>query len=397
MRLSVLSAMLGIALALLLPAAAIAGGPSAQPRVVGGSASTTAQYPWQAAVVLSTAQRPGQNAHQRQFCGGSLITAQIVITAGHCVADNDPDCSSAAACSLNDPSGDGTQKVDPDDVDVVLGRTTLSDASSGEEMPVQAVLEQSNFDPAYGSGDIPRYDVAYLVLASPASEPPIQIAGADERSLWAPDGWEEISGWGSTSETGGTVDTLRSAAVPITDDSTCASEYGSNFDASTMVCAGFQGGGVDTCYGDSGGPLEAPLDGGGYRLVGITSWGAGCAEPDFAGVYTRIAGPTMADLIQSDVSNLETTYGLDSSVSIFGAGGVPRYSMPPAPPPAATSSDPGTPDQSSPPDSSSPPPAAAAAPSTQRADPYAKCKLARTKEKRRRCTQHVRRHLALKG
>lgn len=386
MRKGALAAVLGVAVGAFVPAAASAGGPTVQPRVVGGSPSTTAQYPWQAAVVRSTIKRPGQDAHQRQFCGGSLIAPQIVITAAHCVDDSDPDCNSPAACLANDPNGDGTRKVDPDDVDVVLGRTTLSDSSSGEEIPVQAVGMQSNFVPNYGSG-APSYDVAYLVLASPASEPTIKIAGTDENDLWAPQSWVEVSGWGSTSETGSTVDTLRSAAVPVTDDATCASEYGSNFDPSTMVCAGFQSGGADTCYGDSGGPMQVPLDDGDYRLVGITSWGAGCAEPNFSGVYTRVAGPTMASLIQSDVSVLETTYGLDSGQSIFGTGGVPRYSAPPPPPAISTP----VPPDSPPPDLSSP---SSAAPTTQKANPYAKCKLARTKKKRRRCTQRIRHGLS---
>jgi secreted trypsin-like serine protease len=388
MRKGVLPAILVIALVSFAPASAAASSASAQPRIVGGSPSTVADYPWQAAVVRSPAKRPGKNAHRRQFCGGSLIASQIVITAAHCLDDNDPDCSSAGACLLDDPNGDGTRRVDPDDVDVVLSRTTLTDASSGEEIPVQGVLEQSNFEPAYGSG-VPSYDVAYLVLASPAEEPPIRIAGTDEDALWAPASWVEISGWGSTSESGSTVDTLRAAAVPVVADSTCASEYGSDFDPATMVCAGFQSGGVDTCYGDSGGPLEAPLDGGDYRLVGITSWGAGCAEPDYAGVYTRVAGPTMRDLIQSDVSDLETTYSLDASQSIVGAGGVPRHATSPPPPATSTPQPPDTP--VAPDDSSSPP--AAPSPSPRATDPYAKCKLSRTKKKRHRCTRRIRRSL----
>src|SRR4051794_21147992 len=94
-------------LAMLAPATALAqSGGSMQPKVVGGSTASVGTYPWQAAVVYSTAQYPGQNAHQRQLCGGSLLTSRIVITAGHCVADTDPDCS--ALCALNDPGGDGT-------------------------------------------------------------------------------------------------------------------------------------------------------------------------------------------------------------------------------------------------------------------------------------------------
>ena len=55
-----------------------------------------------------------------------------------------------------------------------------------------------------------------------------------------------------------------------------------DFDPTTMVCAGLQSGGVDTCSGDSGGPLQAPRRRGVYRLVGITGWGDGCAEPECA-------------------------------------------------------------------------------------------------------------------
>ena len=76
---------------MLLAIAPAASARSPEPRVVGGSQTTIEHYPWQAAVVVDRAKDAG-NAHQRQFCGGSLITTSIVLTAAHCVYDSDPDC-----------------------------------------------------------------------------------------------------------------------------------------------------------------------------------------------------------------------------------------------------------------------------------------------------------------
>ncbi len=69
-----------------------------------------------------------------------------------------------------------------------------------------------------------------------------------------------------------------------------------------MLCAGAPGGGggVDTCQGDSGGPLVI-ASGGRLLLAGITSWGNGCGEAQFPGVYTRVS--TFADWILDQVDD----------------------------------------------------------------------------------------------
>ena len=311
-RLILLASALAV-LTVAMPASAQGDG-SVQPRIVGGTTASISQYPWQAAVVFSPAKLSG-NAHARQFCGGSVITTRIVITAAHCVYATDPDCiltGGINVCVPNDPGGDGTKHLDANDVDVVVGRTTLSDTSLGAELGVQAASYRSNYNPNYQGHGVPQNDAGYLVISSATSQPRIQIAGPDEGALWDPGSPVEISGWGSTQENGNTVDTLRAATVPIIPDSTCGSSsvYGSDFDPNTMVCAGYLSGGVDACAGDSGGPLEAPFGGGGYRLVGVTSWGVGCARSNAPGVYTRVAGSVLRPLIASDVYALETANGL---------------------------------------------------------------------------------------
>ena len=362
-----------LALALAAPAAASA--QTVEPKVIGGTQTTIDTYPWQAAVVYSQAQKPGKNAYQRQFCGGSLITSRIVITAAHCVfgtsPSTDPDCN-ILSCALSDPGGDNTVRIDPVDVSVVLGRTTLTNTSQGEEIPVQDVSYRPDFDE-----DAFTHDVAYLVLSAPSAQTQIRIAGDDESALWDPGSYVEVSGWGATIEGGNTVDTLRSATVQMISDSTCGDPdiYGSEFDPATMVCAGFLAGGVDTCAGDSGGPLEAPLEGGGDRLIGNTSWGDGCAEPNAPGVYSRVAEAAFRATIESDVAALEDANLIDPHESIVGSGGLPRSGFPPPPGDTGggTLSGAGT-------DTATP----------RTVDRFAKCKRLRTIKKRKRCNRRVR-------
>ena len=104
-----------------------------------------------------------------------------------------------------------------------------------------------------------------------------------------------------TEEGGDTPSVLQEAQVPITTDAYCAGAY-SDFDATTMVCAGYPQGGVDTCQGDSGGPMFGG-SGTGRRVVGVTSFGEGCARPGKPGVYARVGDTKLNTWLKSQVPN----------------------------------------------------------------------------------------------
>jgi secreted trypsin-like serine protease len=135
------------------------------------------------------------------------------------------------------------------------------------------------------------------------------IAAVGERAAWKPGAISTIAGFGLTSQHASNApDQMQAAQVPITTDDYCAQAYpgglstaaaDGSFDPKTMVCAGYPEGGTDTCEGDSGGPLLAPVSATAFRLVAATSFGNGCAQPGKPGVYARLAEGPIRDWIRS--------------------------------------------------------------------------------------------------
>jgi hypothetical protein len=288
------------------------GRPPARPdgRIVGGFPTTIAEYPWQVAIAYNDAFFEG-DGFQRQFCGGTLVAPQVVITAAHCLYDNpDPGTGFGAP---------------PNTFESFTGRTTLS-ITEGQ------VIEWSDYffftdgagNPLFNPVTF-DFDAVFVTLASPSTSPPVKVAGADEQATWAAGRSARISGWGDqASGAGAFADQLRAAQVQIIGDDFCSSpsSYGADFHPEVMLCAGVEGGGIDTCQGDSGGPIVVPVSDpatrtGTFRLVGDTSWGIGCAQAQFPGIYGRIAGgTTMGNALQSAIQQ-------ETGENVYGSGATP--------------------------------------------------------------------------
>ena len=241
-------------------------------RIVGGTAASTGEYPWQVALVSASQ----SNVFFGQFCGGSLIAKDWVLTAAHCLTGN---------------SGDAR----PSDIDVVLGINNLSDGPTAGNQGVRRDVAQIIMHPNYGSTNTEDSDIALLRLAEPVELSctinTIEYATSSEAALYAAGQTATITGWGTVEwNTNKYPDELREVSVPIVSNSTCQQSYGSNV-TGNMLCAGLASGGKDSCQGDSGGPLVV-ADGDGFIQAGVVSWGYQCAEPNAYGVYTRVSNYT---------------------------------------------------------------------------------------------------------
>lgn len=227
-------------------------GPVAHTAIVNGYTPHPAQWPWMAYLQLGDS-----------YCGGTLITPTVVLTAAHCVT--------------KEP---GVPSVSAPEIIAAIGRRSLSDPTSGELLGVSQIVIHPRYRIKKGS---PRKDVALLQLASPSSYTPAEIGGPKD---WG--GSATAMGWGDTSENGQSSDALLAVDLPLIGNRGCRGALRKQYVASVMLCAGSNG--SDTCQGDSGGPLMVQGGHLGWKLVGVTSFGSGCGRPGQPGVYAWVAG-----------------------------------------------------------------------------------------------------------
>ncbi|XP_074647198.1 neurotrypsin-like [Tubulanus polymorphus] len=229
----------------------------AQPRIVGGFPAVYGAYPWQV----------GVRKYSGRFCGGTILNDYWILSAAHCYHDSDKEIYKMRVGDHDNESPDAAE----------------------EEFDVDRIISHPEYDPLDESVD---YDYA-LIKIKPKDGRGIRFGDqvqaaclpAANIDLGSMTGQKcLISGWGSTG--GARSSTLLAAVVPIIKYDECSKMY-KNALTDRMLCAGFEEGGIDSCSGDSGGPLVCQV-GGSYTLVGVTSWGHGCAKPGAPGVYASV-------------------------------------------------------------------------------------------------------------
>jgi trypsin len=257
--------------------------------VVGGNDAAPGQYPYVAHILID-----------RYFqCTGTLVTPRHVVTAAHCA-------SLAPGGIANVPIGQPGQLIE---LSIGARKTPSASLLGGYQSDGEKhVAGTVSVNPGWAGLGSVSHDAAIIELDTPSSKAAMKVASAAERSLWAAGTLATIAGFGVTESGGEQPDVLQEARVPIVADADAAEAYPylvegidplfGGFESQTQLAAGFPQGGVDTCQGDSGGPLLVPA-GSAMRLVGDTSYGAGCAEPGFPGVYGRLADTTLREWIRS--------------------------------------------------------------------------------------------------
>ncbi|EFA05685.1 serine protease P153 [Tribolium castaneum] len=230
-------------------------------RVVRGSVAQRGDYPWQAAI------RVKGKSKAAHWCGAVIISEKFALTAAHCLIGYSKGAYVVVAGDYNVDEYEGTEQ--------------------------EAYIEDFYLHENFRQGHKMNNDIALIKLKGRGfrlNDDVQAICLPDSDTNYETDLNCTISGYGSI-ESGKSAFShdLRAGWVPLQKREICTMPhvYG---DALTegMICAGSLDEGIDSCDGDSGGPLACLYDGV-FTLYGITSWGQHCGYANKPGVYVKIA------------------------------------------------------------------------------------------------------------
>ncbi|XP_077196671.1 acrosin-like isoform X2 [Paroedura picta] len=229
-------------------------------RVIGGTDAVPGTWPWMVSIQI-----PSENGYIH-VCGGSLISPRWVVTAAHCFL----------------------QKKFLEHWKLIIGATQLSQPGDFvQERTIKNLVEHELYSRRRSLNDIALMELSAPVNCSDYIQPAcLPDEDVDVSSLTHC----YVSGWGvmDMSKPTETADIMQEARVNLISLDICNStEWYNGRIHYNNLCAGYEEGGIDSCQGDSGGPLtcrEARSER--FWVVGVTSWGNGCAKVRKPGVYS---------------------------------------------------------------------------------------------------------------
>jgi len=232
------------------------GKPNRVTKIVGGQETEENEYPWQVGIATPD---------YTPFCGGSIIGEKEILTAAHCTAGKTPG-----------------------DLEVLVGSHNIMDGSSGTRVTVCAINDHPNYD-----ADTVENDYSVLTLCMSLSftknVSPVCLPNSGDGVMF--EGKDHVvTGWGATSSGGSGSFLLKETTVKTMTNNECCTgtnQYGCGQITDVMMCAANPG--TDSCQGDSGGPLVYYQGNANYVQTGVVSFGTGCADPRYPGVYARVS------------------------------------------------------------------------------------------------------------
>lgn len=206
-------------------------------RIINGAEARPHSHPWQVKVVKTNGRSVGN-------CGGSLINSQWVLTAAHCLSDDNMKMS------------------------VQLGAHDYTRLEEGKvSVAVERMVGHADYDKRRIVNDIALLKLAHPVAFSDQIQP-VCLPKSDPEPQTS-----IISGWGKTNDQdGSSSDVLMQVAGKLNDRAVCR-KFGID---EKQICFGSEGskGFKSSCQGDSGGPLTTQRADGARVLNGVTSFGS---------------------------------------------------------------------------------------------------------------------------